>query len=383
LTSAGPFDPPQEIMAMHEERPIVRLRFSNGDLGWITSRRATCRVMLADPRFSARQELRSTFAGPARTPPARPGLFIGMDKPDHTRYRRLLTSQFTMRRMRQLTEHIEQITEERLDMMAAAGPPTDVMRAFAMAIPAQVICEILGAPLDYRERFEDEAAAISRMGATSDEKVQAVTSVMTFLRKLVVGKRAKPGADLLSGLIAGSDLTDEEVTNMAFLLMGAGLDTTTHVLGLGIFALLSNPEQIPVILDPRTREDAVEELLRYLPISPGTARVALEDVELDGVLVKAGETVVASLPGANRDPEQFEDPNRMDLTKPPKGHIAFGYGPHQCLGQQLARTELQVAFPALFKRFPDLRLAVAADEVPLRSDMVIYGVHELQVTWGS
>jgi cytochrome P450 len=383
LTSAGTFDPPKEIQEMLPDRPIVRLRFPDGNLGWMLSRRSTIRDVLADPRFSARQELRSTsFSSAADTPPARPGMFIGMDPPDQARYRRHLTGQFTVRRMRRLTEHIEQIAADCLDRMQAAGPPADLVRAYAVQIPAQVICELLGTPLDYRDEFQREATTMSRADATQEDKIAAVTRISTVIGDLVREKRAKPADDLLSGLTAESDLTDEEVTNMAFLLLGGGLDTTTNMLGLGTFALLRNPSQIPAITNPGTVEDAVEELLRYLPVVPGTARAALEDVELEGVTIKAGETVMISLPGANRDPERFDDPNTLDLTRTPQGHVAFGHGVHQCLGQQLARVEMRVGFPALFRRFPGLRLAVSPEEVPLRNDMVIYGVHALPVTWG-
>jgi cytochrome P450 len=384
LTTAGPFDPPKEILDMHPDRPIVRLRYPDGALGWMISRRSTIREVLADPRFSARQELRSTFfSTAATTPPAPPGMFIGMDAPDHTRYRRYLTGQFTVRRMRKLTEHIEQITREHLDRMAAAGPPVDLVQAYAAPIPAQVICELLGMPLDYREQFQEKATTMSQSGVSQEDRTAAVASISATIFELVRAKRANPADDLLSGLIAESDLTDEEVTNIGFLLLGGGLDTTANVLGLGTFALLSNPEQIPAITDPATVDDAVEELLRYLPVVPGTVRTALEDVEVDGVQIKAGETVTVSLPGANRDPLRFDNPDTLDLNRSPHGHIAFGHGIHQCLGQQLARVEMQAAFPALFRRFPDLRLDVSPAEVPLRDDMVIYGVHALPVAWGS
>lgn len=377
LTSDGPFNPPKEVRA-----PVSRLRYPDGTLGWLISKRSMIREILADPRFSARQELRSTFfSSAATTPPARPGMFIGMDPPDHTRYRKHLTGQFTVRRMRKLTEHIERVTGQYLDRMADQGPVADLVQSFAAPIPAQVICELLGAPLDYRERFMAEAMTMSRTDVPKQDVTAAVMSVSAYLGTLVKEKRKSPTDDLLSGLIHDSDLTDEEVTNIAFLLLGGGLDTTANVLGLGTFALLLDRTQIPVLTDPATMDNAVEELLRYLPVVPGTARSALEDVEVDGVLVKAGETVMLSLPGANRDTAKFADPDTLDLRRDTHGHVAFGHGVHQCLGQQLARVEMRVAFPALFRRFPDLTLAVSPDEVPVRDDMVIFGVHALPVTW--
>ncbi|MGP4020839.1 cytochrome P450 [Saccharopolyspora sp. 5N708] len=384
MTSSGPFDPPKEVLAMRAEQPIARVRYPDGKLGWMITRRATIRAVLADPRFSARQELRSTpFSSTADTPPARPGMFIGMDAPEHTRYRRLLTGQFTVRRMRQLTARIEQIAEAYLDRMATTGPSADLVAAYAVPIPTLVTCELLGVPEDFRERFMRQTTQMSRQDATAEEQQRAVVDISGYLFDLVGHKRANPTDDLLSGLIAdGGELTDEELTNIAFLLLGGGLDTTANMLALGTFALLRNPGQIPAITAEETVDNSIEELLRYLSVVPGTVRAALEDVELEGVLVRAGESITVSLPGANRDPERFADPDILDLTRPATGHIAFGHGIHQCLGQQLARVEMRVGFPALFRRFPDLELAVPPEEVPLRTDMVISGVHALPVTWG-
>ncbi|MCP2256475.1 Cytochrome P450 [Streptoalloteichus tenebrarius] len=383
LANAGPFDPPSELMAMREGRPIAPLRLPDGRLGWVVVRRATVRSVLADPRFSARQELRGNLSPSGGSlPPAPPGMFIGMDPPDHTHYRHLLTGQFTVRRMRQLTARIEQLAEEHLDRMAAAGPPVDLVATYARPIPAMVICELLGVPDEFRERFGQQVAELSRQDATPEEQQRTLVGILTYLGELVREKRSTPTDDLLGGLVVdGAGLTDEELTNLAFMLLGAGLDTTANMLGLGTLALLAHPEQIPVITNPDTVDNAVEELLRYLAIVPGTLRTALEDVEVEGVTVRAGETVMVSLPVANRDPERFADPDTLDLTRQTSGHVAFGHGVHQCLGQQLARVEMRVAFPALFRRFPTLRLAVPQEEVPLRDEMLIFGVHRLPVTW--
>ncbi|RCV50024.1 cytochrome P450 [Marinitenerispora sediminis] len=384
FTRTSLFDPPQEILDLRAERPIARVRFADGREGWLATRRSTIREVLADPRFSARQELRNSgFATTLDIPPARPGQFISMDPPDHTRYRHLLAGQFTVRRMRRLAAHIEEIAEEHLDRMAAAEPPVDLVRAYAAPIPALVISDLLGVPRDYRERFTQEIVSMSRIDASPEEKVQAQANVAGYLGELVRRKRAEPADDLLGGLLSDGDLTDEEVTNIGFLLLGGGFDTTANVLGLGVLALLLDPAQIPVITDPETVENAVEELLRYLPIVPGTVRAALEDVEIEGVRVRAGESVMVSIPEGNRDPGRFADPDTLDLTRSAAGHISFGHGVHQCIGQQLARVELRVGFPALFRRFPTLRLAVPPEEVPLRDDMVIYGVRELPVTWSA
>ncbi|MFC3997644.1 cytochrome P450 [Nocardiopsis sediminis] len=384
LRNSGPFSLPGEIAALRGEREIAPLHYPDGRSGWVVTRRSTIRSVLADPRFSARQELRTTQSSEIDTaPPAAPGMFISMDPPDHTRYRRVLTGQFTVRRMRRLADRIAEIAEDCLDRMEAAGPPADLVRDYAVPIPAQMICEMLGVPDDFRDTFHRELIELSRSGASLETHAQTMARVNAYLGELVARKRAEPTDDVLGGIIEdGGDLSDAAIVNMAFLLLGGGFDTTTNMLALGTFALVQDPGQIPLITDPATVDNAVEELLRYLPVVPGTIRAALEDVELEGVTVKKGDNVLVALPAGNRDPERFADPDTLDLARSANGHISFGHGVHQCIGQQLARVEMQVAFPALFRRFPDLRLAVAPEDVPLRDDMVIFGAHELPVTWG-
>jgi len=208
-----------------------------------------------------------------------------------------------------------------------------------------------------------------------------MAALFGYMGELLAAKRADPGDDLLSGLLE-SDLTDEELVNIGFLLLGAGLDTTANMIAIGVYALLSHPVQLAALrADPGLADRAVEELLRYATIMPALVRTALEDVELEGETVRAGESVALSIPAADRDPAKFADPDLFDLMRPTAGHLAFGHGIHQCLGQQLARVELQVAIPALLARFPGLRLAAAPKDIRMRSDMVIYGVHELPVAW--
>ncbi|RKT56074.1 cytochrome P450 [Saccharothrix australiensis] len=378
-----PFDPPDGLAELRERQPLSRLAYPDGHVGWLVTGHALLREVLADPRFSARSELRHVpIPGVAAAgTPAPPGNFTATDPPEHTRYRRLLTGQFTVRRMRQLTEEVRRITAEHLDAMERQGPVVDLVEAFAQPVPARVICELLGVPDADRERFRHHATQLVRLGAAHEEVMAAYTAVNEIVRELVAAKRAAPTDDLLSGLTE-SDLTDEELVNIGFTLLGAGLDTTANMIALGTFALLCAPDQLAVLrADPGSTDQAVEELLRYLSIIPFTVRVALEDVELAGVVIKAGESVTASIPAANRDPARFTEPDALDLRRPSGGHVAFGHGVHQCLGQQLARVELRVALPALFERFPDLRLAVAADDVATRGDMLIHGVHRLPVTW--
>ncbi|MEU7745594.1 cytochrome P450 [Nonomuraea sp. NPDC049158] len=376
-----PFDPPEELA----RRPLSRLAFPDGHVGWLVTGHALVRAVVADPRFSSRHELmRSPMPGAEtmeQPPPAPPGMFIGMDPPEHTRYRSLLTAKFTVRRMRLLTERVEQITAELLDAMERHGPPVDLVTAYAQPIPALMICELLGVPYAGREAFQRHAATVNDNDTTLEERYGAFAALQETLRELVLAKRAEPTDDLLSDLTTG-DLTDEELTNIGVLLLGAGLDTTANMLALGTFALLSHPGQLAALrADPGIADQAVEELLRYLSIAHTGMRTALEDVELDGHLIKAGDAIAVSVQAANRDPAKFADPDTLDLRRNAAGHTSFGHGVHQCLGQQLARVEMRVAFPALVTRFPTLRLAVPPQDVPLRAHSDVYGVHRLPVTW--
>jgi cytochrome P450 len=378
-----PFDPPTELAELRERRPLARMVYPDGHVGWLATSHEVVRAVLGDRRFSSRYELMHyPFpGGPAEIPPAMPGDLTGLDAPEHTRFRQLLTGSFTVRRMRQLTERVEQVAAEALDAMERHGPPVDLVAAFAQPVPALMICELLGVPYADHEFFQRQALILTGTSTTGEEQGAAINALFEYLHELVAAKRAEPTDDLLSDLTTG-DLTDVELSGLGSVLLGAGLDTTANMLALGTYALLRNPAQLDGLRgDPGGTEAAVEELLRYLTIAHTGARTALADVEVDGELVRAGETVTISMQAANRDPARYPDPDTLDLTRRTTGHVALGYGIHQCLGQQLARVEMRVAFPALLARFPDLRLAVDADEVALRTDSNIYGVHELPVTW--
>ncbi|WP_206503466.1 cytochrome P450 [Streptomyces chrestomyceticus] len=381
-----PFDPPAELTALSDE-PLRRLRYVDGHTGWLVTGHAAARAVLSDPRFSARYELLHLpmpmpgMETVTELTPAPVGDFLGLDAPEHTRFRRLLTGKFTVRRMRQLTERVAQFTDECLDAMEQAGPTVDLVEAFARPIPALVICELLGVPYADRDRFQGHVATLFDQAADVTAKGEAFEAVGRFMGELVAAKRAEPTDDLLSDLTT-SDLTEEELIGVGGVLLAAGLDTTANMLGLGTFALLSNPGQLSALsADPGLAEQTVEELLRYLSVADPILRSALEDVEVEGRLIKAGETVTVSVQAANRDPRKFPGPDRLDIHRKATGHLAFGHGAHQCLGQQLARVEMAVAFPALLARFPTLRLAVPPHEVPLRDRANIYGVISLPVTW--
>ncbi|GIH22694.1 cytochrome P450 [Acrocarpospora phusangensis] len=380
-----PFDPPAELIDARRHGPISRYPFPGGHPGWLVTGYDLVKAVLADSRFSSRKELMrhpSIDLAGFEIPPAPPGEFLLMDEPQHSRYRKPLVGKFTARRMRLLTERIEQITADHLDAMAKAGPPADLVTAFAKPIPAIVICELLGVPYEDRGSFQEQIETFLSGEASDEDQIAAYTATQHYLAELVATKRADPTDDVLSDL-TDSDLTDEELKGMSLILLAAGFDTTANTLALGTFALLRNPAQLAALrADPALADQAVEELLRYLSVAKTFMRTALEDVELGGTIIEAGSTVILSYHTANRDPERFSDPHVLDIRRQDGGHLAFGHGIHQCLGQQLARVEMRVAFPALVRRFPTLRLAVPADEVALRPETAdVFGVKSLPVAW--
>jgi len=311
-------------------------------------------------------------------------MFIMMDAPEHTRLRRLLTGQFTVRRMRQLTPAVERTVADQLDAMARAEGPVDLVQAFALPVPSLVICELLGVPYADREEFQSYSSAIVRLDATPEEAQQAHRAMGEFIHRLALTKRAQPTDDILSDLVHSGELTDEELAGVGLLLLLAGHETTANMIALSTMCLLRNPEQLEALrADPSLMDGAVEELLRYLSVIQfGVRRTAKEDFDFQGHRISAGDTVVAALPSGNRDTEHFPgDPDQLDVRRHHSPHLAFGHGIHQCLGQQLARLEMKAALSALFDRFPTLRLAAPVEEVPMRDDMLVYGVHELPVTW--
>jgi cytochrome P450 len=388
---AGPFDPPSEITRLRDARPVSPMVFPDGHEGWLVTGYDALRQLMADTRFSSRQDLgilhlpyesSSGMPAPTEPSPQMPGMFIAMDPPDQTRLRRKLTGAFTVKRMKQLEEHIIDIVERQLDELANLTPPVDLVKEFALPVPSLVICELLGVPYEDRASFQANTAKFMERDVTLEDKMAAVGGLMTFLGELVTRKRAAPDEDILSDLARDDDLSIEELVGIGFLLLLAGHETTANMLGLGTFALLEHPEQQAELrANPDLMPDAVEELMRYLSIADIFFRYAAEDIELAGETIPEGSTVIVSLLAANHDPKRFDNPDTLDIHRKARGHLSFGHGVHQCLGQQLARIEMRAGFAGLLRRFPTLELAIPAGEVKLRTNMNIYGVHELPVTW--
>ena len=384
-----PFDPPPAIQSLQEEAPLTRVRLRNGVEAWLVTRYAEHKTLLADPRLSSDAtrpgypiEVDVAAGGDA------PVSFILMDDPEHARLRRMVTSSFTIKRVESMRPGVQQIVDELIDAVLDGPKPVDLVQAFALPVPSLVICQLLGVPYDDHESFQENSKILINRDASGEERRAAGGRLFQYLDGLIGQKIADPGDDLLSSLverIANGELTRPEAVQMGVLMLLAGHETTANMIALGTLALLEHPDQLAMLRktdDPALVSSAVEELLRYLHITHnGRRRVALEDIEIAGETIRAGEGVILANDIANRDPSVFPDPDVLDLHRNPRKHVAFGFGVHQCLGQPLARMELQVVYSTLYRRIPTLRLATTLEEIPFKHDGSVYGVYELPVTW--
>ncbi|TWV53858.1 cytochrome P450 [Streptomyces misionensis] len=382
-----PFDPPAAFTQAREECPITPLRYPDGHIGHLVTGLGAARAVLADPRFSS---LPAGKRSPVKVPgselstdalPA--GMFVNMDPPEHTRYRRLLSKHFTIRRVRELRPRIQEMTDRLLDAMADQGGPADLVKAFAKPLPTLVTSELLGLPEADRAEFGRHVDVLFSLSTSGEEMRRSMATLGGMLHALIAAARKNPGTDILGRLTVETDLSDEELLGITIVLLIAGLETTTNMLALGTYALLRHPGQLAALrADWSLMDDAVEELLRYLSVVQiGPIRVAAEDFDFEGRSVRKGQVVTVSLPAANRDPLGFEDPDTFDIRRGTTRHVAFGNGPHQCMGHHLARLELAIGYESLLRRFPRLELAAAAEGIATREMMVTYGVRELPVRW--
>ncbi|MFV1366050.1 cytochrome P450 [Mycolicibacterium elephantis] len=316
---------------------------------------------------------------------ARSGNLLALDPPEHQRLRRMLTPEFTIRRMKRLEPRIAEIVDQQLDAMAAAGPPVDLVEMFALPIPSLAICELLGVPYDDRDEFQQRSARQLDLSVPIPERLDLQRQGRVYMGSLVERARRNPGDDILGMLVRehGAELTDDELVGVASLLLLAGHETTSNMLGLGTLALLRHPDQLAAVRDdPSVVAPAVEELMRWLSIVHNAIpRYTTADVEVAGVKIPAGELVFVSLPSGNRDPDFIDSPDVLDIRRGAIGHLGFGHGVHHCLGAPLARMEMRIAFPALLRRFPTLDLAEDFDDVQFRSFHFIYGLKSLKVKW--
>ncbi len=389
------FDPTDELARRRAAAPVSRVTATMGQVRfptWLVTRYDDVRAVLSDAvSFSnANEAVRAHVAAAlgeetaARVELGGPSL-LSYDPPRHTWLRRLVAPTFTVKRMYRLRHRVEAIVAEHLDAMEVKGGPIDLVEAFALPVPSLVICELLGVPYDDRAGFQRRGEAQLDLELDFAERRAVEEESRAYMAELVRRNRAHPGDNLLGTLVRdhGDELPDEELVSLGILLLVGGHETTANMLALGTLLLLRHPDQLALLRDdPGIADRAVEELMRYLSIvHTGIIRTAVKDVTIGGTVIKAGDAVAVSLPSANRDEAITDDPDVLDLTREPTSHVAFGHGNHHCLGAPLARLEMRVAFPALLRRFPGLRLAVPFEEIEFRSLSVVYGLQSLPVTW--
>ncbi|OZM78857.1 cytochrome P450 [Pseudonocardia sp. MH-G8] len=388
-TRTCPYRPPHGYSELTAKGPLHRVELIDGKLGWVVTRHAEARALLADPRLSSDRTdpdfplISARGAAVRRQPPA----FIGMDDPEHGYYRRMTIPDFTVKRINELRPRIEEIADGAAEQLRAAGAPADLVANYALPIPSLVICELLGVPYSDHAFFEDASRRLMR-SATEEEVAAARKELVQYLDSLVDSfSRDSSQTGLIGrlarGELARGELSRDHLVGTAMLLLTAGHETTANVIALGSVTLLEHPDQLARFrTDPDVVPGVVEELLRFTSVADSAGiRVATADIDIAGERIRAGEGVMIPNGPANFDPEVFPEPDEFDIRRGARKHNAFGYGIHQCLGQNLARLELQIALPLLFERFPTLALARPATELePGRAD-TIQGLGELTVTW--
>jgi cytochrome P450 len=379
-----------EIQASSER--VRRVRLWDGSTPWLVTGYDEVREMLADSRISSdcdRPGFPHNSAGEAAAMRQTSKPFIFMDGQEHKAMRRMLTRQFLVKRMEAMRPKIQALVDGMVDDLLAGPNPVDFVDAFALPLPSLVICDLLGVPYADRDVFQRMSLIMTSRTSTDEEAVAAMEAMYELLDRVVSEKDAEPADDLISVLVVEQlrpgRLSRRDLVSMLQLLLSAGHGTTGNMIALGTLALLQHPEALDEIRatgDPAVIANAVEELLRWLNVvHAGRRRVAAEDLTLFGQRIKAGDGVIGAQEIANRDPAVFENPDRLDFHRKARHHIAFGYGVHQCIGQSLARVELQVVCGTLYRRIPTLALAGDVDALQFRSDTNVYGVEELSVTW--
>ncbi len=387
-SAACPLDLPPQLREIARDRPVSRVRIWDGSQAWLITGYDEARELLTDPRVSSDQSRPGyTFAAPqAKVFHNRNRSMPTMDDPEHAVLRRMVAGDFTNKKMEALRPKFQEQVDELIDEMLASGNRADLFSQLAVPMSSKAICAILGVHNEEGVRFAALGKTMASPASTNEDHVKAVEGMRALLRSLVVQSKTEPGDGVIGHLVGAGELPDDEIVATALLLMAAGHGATAHMTTLGTMALLANPDQLALIRDSRDPAfiaNAVEELLRYLSVAHlGRRRVAIEDIDVGGVLIRAGEGIIVATDTANHDPHAFEgDPDELDLRRNACHHFAFGFGVHQCLGQQLSRVLLQVVYGTLYRRIPTLALAVAVEQLSYKLGLAIYGVNELPVTW--
>ena len=389
---AAPFLPSPELRALHDAGiAISRVKTWDGHTPWLVLSHAAQRQLLGDPRVSANVHL-ERFPHPtpamAATLPGRPKTIFDTDGAEHARFRRMLTNSFTRNRMEKIRPAIQKVTDELIDKMLEGPKPTDLVTALALPLPSLMICELLGVPYADHDFFERHATIAVSRSSTPEQNHGSTQELGGYIARMIAEKMSRPEEDVFSDLgarVKAGELDLPEATMLGVILLIAGHETSANMITMGTTLLLQNPDQLALLKgteDPQVVASTVEELLRYLTIPHLLQRrIAIEDIEIAGVTIRAGEGIIAPLPAANFDPVAFPSPEKVDVLREARHQHAFGWGPHQCIGQQLARIELQVAYPTIFRRIPTLQLAVPFESLRFKEDSLAYGIYELPVTW--
>ncbi|HEY0454637.1 cytochrome P450 [Actinophytocola sp.] len=373
-------DPVPELGEIRAREPISKVNIPFGVNVWLVSGYEEAKTVLSDAKgFS--NDFSNLVGEHGASASHSPGGLGFADPPEHTRLRKLLTPEFTMRRLSRLTPGIKAIIEQRLDAMAAIDGPVDLVEEFALPIPSLVICELLGVPYEERGEFQRHSMTRFDLFAGATASLGAISESLEYLLGVVREQRENPGDGLLGMIIKehGDEVEDMELAGLADGVLTGGFETTASMLTLGALVLLQDRDSFKLVHDDDAAvHDFVEELLRYLTVvQVAFPRFAREDMTVAGVQISKGDVVVVSLAGADRDPVLGSDMERVDPTRPATSHLAFGYGVHRCIGAELARMELRAAYPALVRRFPSMRLA--DEELNYRKVSIVYGVERLPV----
>lgn len=385
---ACPFDPAPRL---RELSGLTRVRLWDGSTPWLVTEFDLGRRLLADPRVSAdsSRDGYPHFDEGSRERRKGGRSFVAMDAPEHPRQRRMVSPPFAIRNIEQLRGYVDGLVNGLIDDLLAGPNPADLVTRFAFPTSIQVICRMLGVPYDDHAFFQQQSTLMLHRDSSPEMVVGAQEALRGYLAELIDKQMDEPADGLISSVIESQvragELTREQLSYISMTLLVAGLETTGNMIALGTLALLRHPGQLKLLQeneDSALVANAVDELVRYLNIShSGRRRVALQDITIGDTTIRAGEGIILSSELANRDPEHFPDPDRLDLTREAGHHLAFGFGPHHCLGRPLATLELQVVYGTLYRRIPTLRLAIPFEEVPFKYDGVTYGVHELPVAW--